>query len=73
MKEKFIFLWVSKTFAQSANTKLHSKDNAAARRRLRSRITDTSRKPTTQPTKLAKDRKRIQRGSAYQINYLPYR
>jgi hypothetical protein len=37
------------------DTKLHSKDNAAARRRLRRRIIDTSRKPTTQPTKLAEE------------------
>jgi hypothetical protein len=36
-------------------TQLHSKDNAAARRRLRRRITYTSRKLTTQPTKLAKE------------------
>jgi hypothetical protein len=34
---------------------LHSKDNAAARRRLRKRIIDTLRKPTTMPTKLAKE------------------
>ena len=32
-----------------------SKDNAAARRRLRRRITNTLRKPTTLPTKLAKE------------------
>ena len=37
------------------NTKLHSKDNAAARRRLRRRISNTSRKPKTQPIKLAKE------------------
>jgi hypothetical protein len=34
---------------------LLSKDNEAARRRLRRRITNTLRKPTTQPTKLAKE------------------
>jgi len=33
---------------------LLSKDNAAARRRLRRRITNTLRKPMTLPTKLAK-------------------
>ena len=32
-----------------------SKDNAAARRGLRKRITNTLRKPTTRPTKLAKE------------------
>jgi ribosomal protein L31E len=32
-----------------------SKDNAAARRRLRRRITNTLRKPATLPTKLAED------------------
>jgi hypothetical protein len=32
-----------------------SKDNAAARRRLRRRITNTLRKPTTMQTKLAKE------------------
>jgi hypothetical protein len=32
-----------------------SKDNEAARRRLRRRISNTLRKPTTQPTKLAKE------------------
>ena len=32
-----------------------SKDNEAARRRCRKRIVHTLRKPTTQPTKLAKD------------------
>ncbi len=36
-------------------TILISKDNAAARRRLRRRITNTLRKPTTLPTKLAKE------------------
>jgi hypothetical protein len=39
-------------------------DNKAARRRLRRRIDNTLRKPTTQPTKLAEDRKRIPEGSA---------
>jgi len=34
-----------------------SKDNEAARRRLRRRITNTLRKPTTLPTKLAKEAK----------------
>ena len=32
-----------------------SKDNTAARRRLRRRITNTLRKPTTMPTKLAEE------------------
>jgi hypothetical protein len=32
-----------------------SKDNAAARRRRRKRITNTLKKPTTMPTKLAKE------------------
>jgi len=32
-----------------------SKDNAAARRSRRRRITNTSRTPTTKPTKLAKE------------------
>jgi hypothetical protein len=36
-----------------------SKDNEAARRRLRRRITNTLRKPTTLSTKLAEDRKRV--------------
>jgi hypothetical protein len=34
---------------------LHSKDNEAARRRLRRRIINTLRKPTTMPTKLAEE------------------
>jgi len=34
---------------------LISQDNAAARRRLRRRIADTLRKPTTQPTKLGEE------------------
>jgi hypothetical protein len=38
---------------------LLSKDNEAARRRLRRRITDTLRKPTTMPTKLAKESKLV--------------
>jgi hypothetical protein len=37
------------------NTGLHSKDNEAARRRLRRRIIDTLRKPTTMTTKLAEE------------------
>jgi hypothetical protein len=37
------------------NTIMISKDNAAARRRLRRRIINTSRKLTTQPTKLAEE------------------
>jgi putative addiction module killer protein len=45
----------TKIFWQEHITKLHSKDNATARRRLRRRIIDTLRKPTTQPTKLAKE------------------
>ena len=53
-------------------TKSHSKDNAAARRRLRRRIIDTLRKPTTMPTKLAKDRMRIPQGSEKK-QFLPYR
>jgi hypothetical protein len=36
-------------------TELHSKDNEAARRRLRRRITYTLRKPTTMSTKLAEE------------------
>jgi len=36
-----------------------SKDNAAARRRLRRRIIHTLRKPTTQSTKLAKESERV--------------
>jgi hypothetical protein len=36
-------------------TKLHSKHNAAARRRFCRRIVHTLRKPTTQPTKLGKE------------------
>ena len=39
----------------SINTISLSKDNEAARRRLRRRITNTLRKPTTQPTKLAEE------------------
>jgi len=35
--------------------KLHSKDNEAARRRFRRRISNTLRKPTTMPTKLAEE------------------
>jgi hypothetical protein len=38
-----------------SNTVSLSKDNEAARRRLRRRITNTLRKPTTQTTKLAKE------------------
>jgi len=34
-------------------------DSAAARRRFRSRIDDTSRKPTTMPTKLAEESGRV--------------
>jgi len=41
--------------AHQFHTTLLSKDNEAARRRLRRRITNTLRKPTTQPTKLAKE------------------
>jgi hypothetical protein len=37
------------------NTVSLSKDNEAARRRRRRRIVYTLRKPTTQPTKLAKE------------------
>jgi hypothetical protein len=37
------------------NTISLSKDNEASRRRLRRRITNTLRKPTTQPTKLAEE------------------
>jgi|GEM_PF-734647 len=36
-------------------TELPSRDNEAARRKLRRRITNTLRKPTTMPTKLAKE------------------
>jgi len=54
-----------------AHTKLHSKDNAAARRRLRRRFIDTLRKPTTMPTKLAKDRMRIPQGSAKRNDSFP--
>ncbi len=36
-------------------TTLHSQDNATARRRLRRRISNTSMKLTTQPTKLAEE------------------
>ena len=43
----------------SNNTLSLSKDNAAARRRLRRRIIDTLRKPTTQTTKLAKESKMV--------------
>jgi hypothetical protein len=39
----------------SINTISLSKDNEASRRRLRRRITNTLRKPTTQPTKLAEE------------------
>jgi hypothetical protein len=42
-----------------SNTTSISKDNEAARRRLRRRITNTLRKPTTLSTKLAEDRKRV--------------
>jgi hypothetical protein len=42
-----------------------SKDNEAARRRLRRRIVNTLRKLTTKPTKLAKDRERVPEGSAW--------
>jgi hypothetical protein len=40
-------------FNEICNTISLSKDNAAARRRLRRRITNTLRKPTTLPKKLA--------------------
>jgi hypothetical protein len=41
--------------AKTSNTISLSKDNEAARRRLSKHITDTLRKPTTRPTKLAKE------------------
>jgi hypothetical protein len=40
---------------ERSNTISLSKDNEAARRRLRRRIANTLRKPTTLPTKLAKE------------------
>ena len=45
----------SLNYRKITNTKLHSKDNAAARRMRRRRITNTLRTPTTQPTKLAEE------------------
>ena len=59
-----IMLNFNMTSKPVTHTKLHSKDNAAARRRLRRRIIHKLRKLTTMPTKIAKDRMRIPQGSA---------
>ena len=46
----------------AAHTVSFSKDNEAARRRRRRRIVHTLRKPTTQPTKLAKESEVVSNG-----------